>query len=319
MTAVFVHQVRLGLRQEELRLMESRAHEPVMVAEILASMGLERGMNVLDATVGLGGHSEVFLSRICPGGTLVGTEWDEQMLAQAERRLHFSDCRVVLRRTDFRAAPAILDELGLRVHGALFDLGLNSAQIDDPSRGLSFREDGPLDMRQDRTSGEPASALLNRWTAAQIERALREYGDERFARRIAARIVETRKRTPLRTTKQLADCVTASIPRALQEKRIHPATRTFQAIRIAVNREFDGLGEAIAQVAHRLSPGGVLVVLSYHSGEDRIVKNLFRDLSREGYATLYEKPLQPSESEQSRNPRSRSAKLRAIRAVGGES
>ncbi|MFI5386468.1 MAG: 16S rRNA (cytosine(1402)-N(4))-methyltransferase RsmH, partial [Fimbriimonadales bacterium] len=170
------------------------------------------------------------------------------------------------------------------------------------------------DMRMDRSKGEPASALLNRWSLQQIERALWDYGDERWARNIARKIVERRKDKPLRTTGDLVDSVLAAIPAGARDKRIHPATRSFQAIRIVVNGELEGLGEALESSASCLSAGGVLAVLSYHSGEDRIVKTAFRDLVRAGeFEELTRKPMTPTQEEVARNPRSRSAKLRAIR------
>jgi len=164
----------------------------------------------------------------------------------------------------------------------------------------------------DRSKGEPASAILNRMSSGELEQMLWDYGDERWARMIAKRIVERRKAKPLRTTSDLVECVLAAIPTGARDKRINPSTRTFQAVRIYVNRELEGLEEALRDAAECLSPGGVLAVLSYHSGEDRIVKNAFRDLAKEGFKDLYKKPLLPSEEETRANPRSRSAKLRAL-------
>lgn len=293
-------------------------HEPVMLQEVLEALPLHPGATVVDGTLGLGGHSFAMLSRIAPKGTLIGFDWDESMLERARARLTAEavglDVRLELERDDFRQLPIRLGDR--RVDAILLDLGLNSAQIDDPTRGLSFREDGPLDMRMDRMRGEPASALLGRWSLKEIEDALWKYGDERWARNIARKIVERRQVRPLRTTGDLVECVMAAVPAGAREKRIHPATRSFQAIRIVVNGELEGLGEALSGSANCLAPGGVLAVLSYHSGEDRIVKTTFRSLAEgEEFETQGRRPVTPTPGEIARNPRSRSAKLRSIRRV----
>lgn len=285
-------------------------HEPVMLREVLEVLSLKPGDAVVDGTVGLGGHFLEMLKAVSPGGTAVGFDWDPEMLALAKRNIgEPRGAEVQLHNRDFRDIPELVGP----VDGVLLDLGLNSAQVDDPSRGISFQTEGPLDMRMDRTRGEPASALLNRMTPLQIEQMLREFGDERWAKAIARKIVDRRKEAPLKTTEDLKQCVLAAIPPGARDKRIHPATRTFQACRIYVNRELEGLGEALERIAHCLKPGGRLVVLSYHSGEDRIVKQTFRDLASRGFEELFKKPLTPAPEEVARNPRSRSAKLRAIR------
>lgn len=290
-------------------------HDPVMVDAIDELFGLRPESVVADGTLGLGGHSERFLSHLGPRGCLVATDWDAGMLERARERLvGTSPARLELHHLDFRDLPSLLQQLGLMADGYLLDLGLNSAQVDDPDRGMSFRETGPLDMRMDRTRGEPASSLLNRMALGELEAALWEYGDERWARMIARRIVERRKREPLRTTEDLVECVLAAIPAGARDRRIHPATRTFQAVRILVNRELNELDEALINAASCLAPKGVLAVLSYHSGEDRIVKNTFRDLAESGaFEDVYRKPVSASDEEIRRNPRARSAKLRALR------
>lgn len=291
-------------------------HDPVMVEEILEAMSLKPGATVVDCTVGGAGHSVRFLEEIAPGGTLIGMDWDETMLAKARSRIgEPAGVRVHLVHSDFRALYPLLLQLGLKADGILLDLGLNSAQVNDPSRGMSFLRPGPLDARMDRSKGEPASALLNRMTPAEIERALVEFGDERWARRIARCIVERRRKQPLRTTDDLVECVLSAIPVGAREKRIHPATRTFQAVRVLVNRELEGLDDALRGAASSLCVGGTMVVLSYHSGEDRIVKQVFRELSQEGFSDLYKKPLVPTDDEVRRNSRSRSAKMRALRCI----
>jgi 16S rRNA (cytosine1402-N4)-methyltransferase len=299
-------------------------HDPVMLSEILELLDLKPGEVVVDGTLGLAGHSMRFLQAVTPGGVLVGFDWDESMLAEARRRIwektgtetenwEKAGTRVELVHSDFRAIGSVLDDLGLKANGILLDLGLNSAQIEDPERGIAFKNEGPLDMRMDRSKGEPASALLNRLSPREIEDILFELGDERWAKAIAKKIVERRRENPLRTTTDLVEAVLAAVPAGARDKRIHPATRTFQAVRIAVNRELEGLDEALRDAAERLAPGGTLAVLSYHSGEDRIVKNTFRDLAGEDFEDVYRKPRQPGAEEIARNPRSRSAKLRAIR------
>lgn len=304
----------LDVAHVSLSVIDMPTHEPVMLREILEILPLAPKAVVIDGTLGLGGHSAEMLKRISPGGTLFGFDWDESMLAIARERLeseeaHQSDIRLI--HADFRE---IAENVDRKVDGILLDLGLNSAQVDDPLRGMSFREDGPLDMRMDRSKGEPASALLNRWSMSDIENVLWNYGDERWARNIARKVVERRKDKPLRTTSDLVDCVLAAIPAGARDKRIHPATRSFQAIRIVVNGELEGLGEALVNSASCLKANGVLAVLSYHSGEDRIVKTTFRDLSQSGeFEELMRKPATPTQEEIARNPRSRSAKLRAIK------
>ena len=290
-------------------------HEPVMVREILDDLRLEPGDIVFDGTLGLGGHSVAMLERIQPGGTLVGTDWDEKMLAAATTRLQMVPVRAEVRlvNADFRDLPELSRSWGIRPDAVLLDLGLNSAQVDDPDRGFSFKETGPLDMRMDRNEGEPASAVLNRMTPAQIETMLKDLGDERWARAIAKQIVERRKSKPLKTTLDLVDCVLAAIPPGAREKRIHPATRTFQAVRIYVNGELEGLEDAVRELSELLNPGGTIAILSYHSGEDRIVKHVFRELSKFDFKELHKKPLEASESEVRANPRARSAKFRSLR------
>ncbi|MEI7577988.1 MAG: 16S rRNA (cytosine(1402)-N(4))-methyltransferase RsmH [Armatimonadota bacterium] len=290
------------------------AHDPVMVDEILAALALKSGDVVVDGTLGLAGHSMRFIDAIRPGGILVGLDWDESMLAIAKQRVGKPEgVTVHLVHSDFRDMKEVLIEYGIRPNGILLDLGLNSAQIEDPARGITFKEDGPLDMRMDRSKGEPAAALLNRMSPQAIQDALEDFGDEKWAHRIAQKILLRRKEQPLRTTNDLIECVLAAIPVNAREKRIHPATRTFQAIRILTNAEFDGLREAILDAASMLAENGNLAILSYHSGEGRIVKRAYQELAQEGFVLVDKKPRIPSEAEIGRNARSRSAKLRVIR------
>ncbi|MCX7801124.1 MAG: 16S rRNA (cytosine(1402)-N(4))-methyltransferase RsmH [Fimbriimonadales bacterium] len=292
-------------------------HEPVMLDQVLAVLAVRPGSVVVDGTVGLGGHSERLAEAAGADGTLVAFDWDEAMLAHAQRRLE----RLLLRKywfcEDFRSIPEALEGLGLRADAILLDLGLNSAQVDDPLRGFSFLQEGPLDMRMDRGRGEPASSLLNRLALGEIEDILRDYGDERFARAIARKIVERRKLRPLRTTRDLVECVLEAVPPKARDPRIHPATRTFQAVRCAVTRELEGLEDALVRIGRCLKPEGRMAVLAYHSGEDRCAKRAMRRLAEEGFEELFRKPLLPEPEEVRRNPRSRSAKLRAVRRIGG--
>ena len=285
-----------------------------MMEETLAAMALSSGGVAVDGTLGLAGHASRMADAISPEGTLVGFDWDASMLQVATERLREKPgVRFFPIHADYRAMRETLEGMGLMADGILMDLGLNSAQIADPSRGIAFREEGPLDMRMDRSTGEPASALLNRLSPDEIETILWNYGDERWARAIAKAIVARRKERPLRTTADLVDVVQAAVPTGARDKRIHPATRTFQAVRIAVNRELDELDQAVTDAAMCLSPGGVLAVLSYHSGEDRQVKRAFRALAGETFEEASRKPQEPTPEEVARNPRSRSAKLRVLK------
>ncbi len=294
--------------------MSEARHDPVMLAEVLEVLPLKAGGVAVDGTLGLAGHAKEFAARVAPGGTLVGMDWDASMLEIAKERLaHIEGVKLEFVHGDYRGLPDELEKRGIEADGILLDLGLNSAQIADSERGIAFKDEGPLDMRMDRSSGEPASSMLNRMSLDQIERVLWEYGDERWARAIARKIVERRKDSPLRTTQDLVECVLAAIPVKARDKRIHPATRTFQAVRIAVNRELEDLEETFVEIAKHLAPGGVLAVLSYHSGEDRAMKRAAKELLDLGFEELYKKPKLPTSEEIARNPRSRSAKLRAIR------
>jgi len=291
-----------------------------MVAEVLEVLPLFPGALVCDGTAGLGGHAIEIAKRIRPGGILVLVDRDASMLEIARRRVEsVGEVAVIARHAHFAMIPTIVDEVcrqsgrPVGMDAALLDLGVCSAQLDDPQRGLSFATSGPLDMRLDRTQGEPASRLLQRLTEGEIENILLKYGDERWAKRIARVIVGRRKQKPIETTEDLVACVLEAIPPAKREKRIHPATRTMQALRIFVNGELERLDHTIESIAALLKPNGVLAVLAYHSGEDRIVKNSFRTLSQQGFTPLSSKPMRPTEEEVRKNPRARSARLRAIR------
>ncbi len=291
-------------------------HDPVMMAEVLETLQLAPGMVAVDGTLGLAGHATQMLARIQPGGLLIGLDWDQSMLALAKEKL---PADAVLVHANYREIPEVLARVlparnrPAQADAILLDLGLNSFQIEDGERGISFLNEGPLDMRMDRTQGEPASGYLNRASEDQLERALREWGGERWSRRVAKMIIEHRRTKSLKTTQDLVDCVLAAIPVAMRDQRIHPATRTFQAVRVAVNRELEDLEDCFIRAAQTLAPGGTMVVLSYHSGEDRPAKEAVRRLAQGGFIDLYRKPLVPTAEEIAINRRSRSAKLRAVR------
>jgi len=281
-----------------------------MVAEVLEHLAPERGGVFVDCTVGLGGHARALLE----GGAsrLVGLDRDPAALAEAGARLQSYGERVQLIHADYRGLDDVLDSRGLvGVDGLLADLGVSSMQFDAPGRGFSFRRDEPLDMRMDTTRGPTAAEAIQEVDERTLADVIYEFGEERQSRRIARAIVTARARAPITTTGQLADVVRRAIP-TRGYTRIDPATRTFQAIRIWVNRELEGLDLFLAHAARRLRPGGRMAVIGFHSLEDRVVKHTLRSLQVAGDVTIRTKrPLVPSEAEVERNPRARSAKLRA--------
>jgi 16S rRNA (cytosine1402-N4)-methyltransferase len=280
----------------------------VLPVEVLHYLAPAPGQVLVDATVGGGGHARLLAERIGPSGKLIGLDRDATMLALARPRLE--GLPVLLRQGSFDRLRQVLDELQIAaVDGLLADLGFCTDQMESPARGFSFQQAGPLDMRLDPERGESAADLL-KWLG---ERALADLfwdlGEERFSRRVARRIVEVRERQPLETTEQLAELVRRCVPRARGHKSIDPATRVFQALRIAVNDELGALDRLLAALPRCLKPGGRVVIISFHSLEDRRVKQAFRD--RQRWQALTRKPVQASEEEVRSNPRARSAKLRA--------
>jgi 16S rRNA (cytosine1402-N4)-methyltransferase len=287
-------------------------HDPVMVSEVLEQLAPERGGLFVDCTVGAGGHARALLS--AGASRLIGIDRDPAALVEASAALSGYNGRVELVRSDYRRLNDVLDARGIgAVDGVVADLGVSSMQLDEPGRGFSFRRDEPLDMRMDTTSGPTAEAALAAADERTLANVIHEFGEERHARRIARAIVDARTRGTIETTGQLADLVRRAVPRR-GYSRIDPATRTFQAIRIWVNGELDGLDLFLTDAVRRLSPGGRVAVLSFHSLEDRIVKHTFRALQESGglgFIVRTRRPLVPSEAEIERNPRARSAKLRA--------
>jgi len=305
--------------------MDGRSHEPVLLREVLAALACRPGGFWVDGTVGGGGHAEAILRASAPDGRLLGCDRDAEAVEAARLRLGSFGARAVLRHADYRGIPALLDAVEAPpVSGILLDLGISSLQLDDPARGFSFREDGPLDMRIDRSRTGTAADLVNTLPEEGLAAILKEFGEEPGARRIARAIARARERGPIRMTRELAGIVAAASRGA---GRIHPATRTFQALRIATNRELEGLDGLLAGAIARLGPGGRIAVISFHSLEDRVVKRTLRGLTRRcicprdlpvcacgrpGVVRLITpRAVRPAPEEIRDNPRSRSARLRA--------
>jgi len=291
-------------------------HAPVMTAEVLEQLRPERGGLFVDCTVGLGGHARALLEA---GATrLIGLDRDLDALARARETLAPWADRVELVHADYRSMASVLDARGIHaIDGALADLGVSSMQFDQPGRGFSFQRDEPLDMRMDPTSGSTAADLIAGASETDLADAIYTYGEERFSRRIARALVGARAAAPVATTGRLAAIVRAAVPHR-GYTRIDPATRTFQALRIWVNRELEGLDRFIETVVQRLRAGARFVVISFHSLEDRIVKHTFRALERSSaplVQVLTKKPVSAAEAELEENPRARSAKLRAAERV----
>lgn len=304
-------------------------HLPVMVDEVAAYLGLRKGKVIFDGTLGTGGHAESILELISPGGRLIAVDRDPQAIARAKARLDKVDGTVSYHCQNYRDIRPILDGEGIeKVDGVLLDLGVSSLQLDDPARGFSFRQDGPLDMRMGPDAAYTAADILNSEPEDEISRILYVYGEERWARRIAQFIVEARRRRPIRTTHQLVKVVEDAVPAGARRGRKHPSRKTFQALRIAVNDELSDLKEGISGCIDSLASAGRIVVLSYQSLEDRIVKVTFNSLAKgtdyppgeppfiPTLKVLTKKPVVPGEEEKLDNPRGRSAKLRAAERVG---
>jgi 16S rRNA (cytosine1402-N4)-methyltransferase len=287
-----------------------------MTAEVLQHLRPERGGLFVDCTVGLGGHSRALLEN---GVTrLIGLDRDRDALVRAGETLAPWRDQVELVHADYRSLADVLDGRHVaQVDGALADLGVSSMQFDEPGRGFSFQRDEPLDMRMDRTSGETAAQLVARVDEGELADVIFKFGEERFSRRIAKALVRERVEAPIDSTARLAAIVRRAVPRR-GYSRIDPATRTFQALRIWVNRELDGLDRFVETAVRRLRAGARLVVISFHSLEDRIVKHTLRALEHGGEAgirVLTKRPLVPGDEEVRRNPRARSAKLRAAERI----
>jgi 16S rRNA (cytosine1402-N4)-methyltransferase len=288
-------------------------HLPVLVDEVTFLLRPRHGGWVVDGTIGMGGHAERLLEAGGAHTRLLGIDHDPEALARSAARLARFGDRVTLRHGSFRDLQEHAREAGVeRAAAILLDLGLSSYQLDGSGRGFTFQKDEPLDMRFDPTQGRSAADLLAHASEEELARILFEHGEERHARRIARRIVERRQRAPIRTTAELVEAVKAGVPRAAWSHRIHVATRTFQALRIAVNEEPEALRAALEAAPELLASGGRLGVISFHSGEDRAVKHAFRALRDRGFAPLDPSPIAASDDETRDNPRARSAKLRVL-------
>ncbi|MBA3483761.1 MAG: 16S rRNA (cytosine(1402)-N(4))-methyltransferase RsmH [Pirellulales bacterium] len=287
-------------------MIDRTIHIPVMLAEVLEHLRPAAGGVFVDGTLGGGGHTRALAERVGLSGQVIGVDLDPGPVRRAEEMLAGMPVAVVA--ASYAEIPEILDELEIAaVDGVLLDLGLSSDQLADANRGFSYQSDGELDLRYDPENGEPAWRMLARLSEEHLADVIYHYGEERFSRRIARKIVEERRSTPIRTASQLASLVRSCVPRS-RGHDIDPATRTFQALRIAVNGELDNLKSALRRLPDRLKPGGRLAIISFHSLEDRLVKEAFRDDPR--LTAVTRKPLQAGEEEVSRNPRARSAKLR---------
>jgi len=289
-------------------------HIPVMVEEVMTFLRCEPGHTYVDATLAGGGHATEMLKRSAPNGMLIGLEWDEEALSEARKTLTPFGDRVKLFRENFIRLPDLLKAES--ADGILLDLGLSSIQLENEERGFSFKGDGPLDMRMDQRVRETAADLVNTLSSEEMESILSQYGEERWAKRIVRAIVQEREREPIRTTQALRKIIHRSVPRRFHSRRIDPATRTFQALRIRVNEELENLKKILETGWELLRKGGRMCVISFHSLEDRMVKETFRSLEKQGkMVILTKKPVTPSEEEEKRNPRSRSAKLRCAERI----
>ena len=305
-------------------------HIPVLLAEVLEGLAVRPDGRYIDATFGRGGHSAAILERLGPAGSLLAMDRDEEAVAAGRERFS-EDGRFRIERGNFSdlGTIAVRHGFGGTTDGILFDLGVSSPQLDDAERGFSFRQDGPLDMRMDRQEGPSAGDWLNRVSERELREVLKTYGEERQAARIARALVRARETAPLVSTGQLAGIVESVLGSRRPGER-HPATKTFQAVRIHLNRELESVTEALAQVREVLAPGGRLAVISFHSLEDRIVKRFMREASLDdpryrglpevpvtarAWLRLVGKPVTPSAAEAQANPRARSARLRVAEKV----
>ena len=303
-------------------------HVPVMLAEVLSFLKPQRGQTFLDCTVGGGGHALEIIKRIVPDGKLVGIDRDEEAIHAAVECLSQYSENVILEKGNFSDLEAIAERLGIKaVDGVLLDLGVSSHQLDAAERGFSFRYDAPLDMRMDTSQAVTARELINSLSERRLAELIWKFGEDRWAKRIAKFIVDRRVRRPIQTTSELVEIILAAVPCGARTETIHPATRTFQALRIAVNRELESLQAGLDAAIRLLSPGGRVCILSYHSLEDRIVKEGFAKHAgrcicppalpgcvcgaEKIIEILTKRPVVPSKAEVQANPRARSARLRA--------
>ncbi len=303
-------------------------HTPVLLAEVLAALDPRPGQTLVDSTLGFAGHSAELLTRVSPDGLLIATDLDEGNIELARTRLEAVGGLFALHHTNFAGLPGVLAAEGVtQVDGLLADLGMSSMQVDDRDRGFSFMRDGPLDMRMDRTRGRTAAELLNSLPEDELIACFRDLGDEPQAEVIAAAIVAARTAKRIERTKELRELIDRAAPVRVdrapgappeRKQLLGPATRVFQALRILTNRELANLQQLLRVIPQILKPGGIAAIISFHSGEDRLVKAAFRAGLRAGvYQAVSEDPIRPTFEERKANPRSRSAKLRVARMANG--
>ncbi len=308
-------------------MLSERIHQPVLLKEVLQYLDPQPNENFIDCTIGGGGHSEEILKKTQPSGLLLGIDWDEEILAKLKKTLKKYAERLLLVNDNFAHLKEIVKKNNFQnVQGILFDLGLSSYQLAKEERGFALRHAGPLDMRFSKKTKITAREIINNWSEKRLAGIFKEYGEERFAFRLAKRIVLQRRKKPIATTADLANIILSAIPQRYQHRRLHPATKVFQALRIAVNNELENLSLGLTSAKDVLEKGGRIAVISFHSLEDRIVKNFFRKESKDCLCPkefiacrcdhkktlkiITKKPITPSQKERETNPRSRSAKLR---------
>jgi len=289
-------------------------HTSVLPAEVMSFLAVRPGMRVVDGTLGGGGHTRLLAEAVGPEGLVIAIDRDPAAIDRGAREL--ADLPVRFAQANYCDLPEVLDALSIdAVDAVLLDIGLSSDQLADRTRGFSFDADGPLDLRFDPTEGEPAWRIVNRMKPESLADIIYEFGEERHSRRIARRIAAVREKEPIHSAREFARLVVSAIPRQHPPSRIHPATRTFQALRIAVNQELKSLRIALERIPQRLVPGGRLAVISFHSLEDRLVKQAFRNT--QAWDCLTRSPIEAGPAEVAANPRSRSAKLRVARRAAG--
>ncbi|MEK6634734.1 MAG: 16S rRNA (cytosine(1402)-N(4))-methyltransferase RsmH [Planctomycetota bacterium] len=290
-------------------------HKPVMVEEVLDYLNPQTGQVIIDCTVGGGGHASKIMSKIKPNGLLIGIDKDMEILQTAKQHLSEIGNIFKLYHADYSEIDEVLRQAGTdKVNGVLLDLGSSSLQFDQAERGFSFSKEGPLDMRMDRSQGITAKDLIHRLSEQKLEELFSKYGEERWSRRIARAILKEENDTGITSTRQLANIIERAVPRG--KSKIHPATRVFQALRIAVNKELESLEVFLNKIHNYMTVGARIVVISFHSLEDRIVKNKFSERAKQNiFQILTKKPITPGEAEIERNIRCRSAKLRAAERI----
>ena len=291
---------------------QSSVHAPVLPAEVMSFLAVRPGMRVVDGTLGGGGHTRLLAEAVRPDGLVIAIDRDPAAIDRGAREL--AGLPVRFAQANYCDLPEVLDALSIEaVDAVLLDVGLSSDQLADHDRGFSFDADGPLDLRFDPTEGEPAWRIVNRMKPESLADIIYEFGEERHSRRIARRIAAVREKQPIHSAREFARIVMSAVPRQHPPSRIHPATRTFQALRIAVNQELKSLRIALERIPQRLVPGGRLAVISFHSLEDRLAKQAFRN--RQVWECLTKSPVEAGPEEVAANPRSRSAKLRVASRV----